>query len=155
MQATALTVATEDPPLLLFIAGFLLLVGIVGVSYLFLKNFTVPSSLPGNLPFIRTPEPKAGEVFETLRIDLNATDKSFEPDEIKVHAGQRVELTLVNNNELSHDFVIEGTDIKTMLLDKDEIDTIVFELEERANYSFYCSVPGHREAGMEGLIVVE
>lgn len=32
---------------------------------------------------------------------------------------------------------------------------LVFEATDSGEYVFYCSVPGHREAGMEGTIIIE
>ena len=37
----------------------------------------------------------------------------------------------------------------------DEHGELVFEATEAGEYEFYCSVPGHREAGMVGMIIIE
>ncbi len=37
----------------------------------------------------------------------------------------------------------------------DEHGELVFEATEAGEYVFYCSVPGHREAGMVGTIIIE
>ena len=37
----------------------------------------------------------------------------------------------------------------------DDYGELVFEATEAGEYEFYCSVPGHREAGMVGKIIIE
>jgi uncharacterized cupredoxin-like copper-binding protein len=67
--------------------------------------------------------------------------------------------TIVFNNpqSLTHDVAIEdssGGEVgKTDLIGEGETSTTV-DLKP-GKYTFYCSVPGHREAGMEGNLTVE
>ncbi len=68
-----------------------------------------------------------------------------------------VEVEFVNPQSLTHDVAIEdsaGEEVgKTDLIADDSATTSV-ELQPGA-YTFYCSVPGHREAGMEGTLTVK
>ncbi|HEY8810442.1 MAG TPA: plastocyanin/azurin family copper-binding protein [Solirubrobacterales bacterium] len=62
-----------------------------------------------------------------------------------------------NPQSLTHDVVIEdssGQEVgKTELIGSEETSTTV-DLKP-GTYTFYCSVPGHREAGMEGTLTVK
>lgn len=62
-----------------------------------------------------------------------------------------------NPQGLSHDVAIEDEGGKTVgktdVIPKGETSTKV-NLKP-GDYTFYCSVPGHREAGMEGSLTVE
>jgi plastocyanin len=62
-----------------------------------------------------------------------------------------------NPQSLTHDVAIEsssGEEVgKTELIGEGETSTTV-NLKS-GTYTFYCSVPGHREAGMEGTLTVK
>jgi plastocyanin len=68
-----------------------------------------------------------------------------------------VTIDLINPQALAHDVAIEdsnGEQIgKTDVITEGE-DSATVKLEP-GKYTFYCTVPGHREAGMEGTLTVE
>jgi plastocyanin len=68
-----------------------------------------------------------------------------------------VTIDFKNPQGLSHDVAIEDskgeTVGKTDVIGEGETSTKV--ILKPGEYTFYCSVPGHREAGMEGTLTVE
>lgn len=93
-------------------------------------------------------------------IEVLGTDSlDFEPDEFAVPAGEEVTVELTSEPTVEHDFVIEdvdGQDLMVVHADPGETATGTFTIEAAGTYTFFCSIPGHREAGMEGpLEVVE
>ena len=68
-------------------------------------------------------------------------------------AGETVRITLVNGELMVHDFSLEKHNVRTaQILDKGATSTVVFKAKESDTY--FCSVPGHRAAGMEGQLEV-
>jgi plastocyanin len=69
----------------------------------------------------------------------------------------KVTIDFNNPQSLTHDVAIEGSSGeevgKTELIGEGETSTTA-NLKPGA-YTFYCSVPGHREAGMEGTLTVK
>lgn len=80
----------------------------------------------------------------------------FEQDSLQVGAGT-VTIDFTNEASVPHDFVIEGPDGNdiggTDVITSDST-TAQVELDP-GSYTFYCSVEGHREAGMEGALTVK
>lgn len=69
----------------------------------------------------------------------------------------KVEIAFDNPQSLTHDVAIEsasGEEVGGTELIADGSDSTTVELEP-GTYTFYCSVPGHREAGMEGTLTVK
>src|SRR5215218_9877823 len=67
--------------------------------------------------------------------------------------GETVKLTIVNGELMVHDISLEKLDLKsTQILDKGATASITFKA--KASDTYYCSLPGHRAAGMEGRIEV-
>ena len=67
--------------------------------------------------------------------------------------GEMVRITIVNGELMVHDVALEKAGVKsTQILDKGATANITFRAERSDVY--YCSVPGHRLAGMEGRLDV-
>ena len=67
--------------------------------------------------------------------------------------GESVRITIVNGELMVHDIALEGLNIKSpQILDKAARANITFTATKSDIY--YCSVPGHRLAGMEGRLEV-
>ena len=118
-----------------------------------------------------------GSAKPTTELTLDATDFAYTPLSITVPAGEPVLLTLKNSGNLEHDFVIEKIDVKTDVIQDSSSDAhhahgveanydlhfsaqvgetsvIQFTVSEPGTYQFFCSVAGHKEAGMVGELVV-
>ncbi len=87
------------------------------------------------------------------RIDVNATSFAYDPDEITVDTGEDVAIVLTSD-DLLHDFVIDELDVH-VAADRDETAEGGLRADTAGEYTYYCTVAGHREAGMEGTLVVE
>jgi plastocyanin len=86
-------------------------------------------------------------------IPVTADGFAFDPDEITVRAGEDVAIVLTSVDIL-HDFVVDELDAH-VAADRGETATGGLRADEPGRYTFYCAVAGHREAGMEGTLVVE
>ncbi len=108
---------------------------------------------------------------------IRMTNFAFTPDVLEVNAGDVLEIAIQNVEPVLHDFTIDkiGADVHISYLggtgehahseaprDADvhfaltEPGSGVVHLRvyEPGEYVFYCTVPGHREAGMEGTLIV-
>jgi putative membrane-bound dehydrogenase-like protein len=68
---------------------------------------------------------------------------------LRAHKGDRVRITITNGETMTHDVALEKLGIKSgTLLEKGTSTSITFWAE--ADDTYFCTVPGHREAGMVG-----
>ena len=82
-----------------------------------------------------------------------AIDIAYESAPTELPAGP-VEATLQNNGAIEHDVVIEERgDEEILRAGGGQSDNASVEFEP-GEYTYYCSIPGHREAGMEGTLTV-
>ena len=70
-------------------------------------------------------------------------------------AGQ-LDIDSKNDSSIQHDIAIEGNgvDEKGEVVSNGGVSQISADLQS-GEYTFYCSVPGHRQAGMEGKLTVK
>jgi plastocyanin len=86
----------------------------------------------------------------------DGTDLAFDQSELTAQAGT-VTIDYDNPQSISHDVAIEDSTGEVLgatdLVSGGTASTTV-ELQA-GTYTFYCNVPGHREAGMEGTLTVK
>ena len=81
---------------------------------------------------------------------------AYTTTEASTKAG-KVTIEFDNPQTLTHDVAIEdssGKEVGATELIADDSDSTTVDLKS-GTYTFFCSVPGHREAGMEGTLTVE
>lgn len=107
-----------------------------------------------NKPVTKTPTTTPTPSSEVIpELVVEGSDFKFNPAQISFQAGEKVKLIFKNTGEARHDFVIEGLNTRTKLIVPGTSDTVEFIAPDTGTYTFYCSVPGHRQAGMEGKLV--
>ena len=85
-------------------------------------------------------------------LEVEAGDLYFEPERLTAEAGE-IEFTLVNVGGTEHDLVIEEAgDAVVAHAEGGETATGTIDLDP-GTYTYYCSIPGHRQA-MEGTLEV-
>lgn len=91
-------------------------------------------------------------------VDLQANPEgtlAYEETSLTAKAGT-VSIDFTNDSPIGHDVVVEQGDkeiASTPIITEDSAVT-TFDVEP-GSFTFYCSVPGHREAGMEGTLTVK
>jgi len=101
---------------------------------------------------------------------LKMQDIKFDRTGLNATKGQALTLSLVNEGALEHDFTIEKINAKATLdgkdakTDKYAVHALVkakasgkleFTPAEAGTFEFFCSVAGHKEAGMKGTLTVK
>ncbi len=80
---------------------------------------------------------------------------AFDQTELTASAGPTT-FEFENPASLGHDFCLEqdGSEVGCSEEISEDSSTLDADLET-GDYTYYCSVPGHREGGMEGTLTVE
>lgn len=135
------------------VGGIIVIVGILVGLYLFLTSLQRPEPVQEIVLPEETQVPL--EQAEVREIAVSGKEFSFDPASITLSEGEKVRVVFTNVGQAPHDFTIEGLGVKTEVIGSGKTDSVEFTAPASGNYTFFCSVPGHREAGMEGNLIVE
>ena len=109
---------------------------------------------------------------------VEMTSFAFTPAVLEVKSGEVLEIAVQNVEPVLHDFTIDEIDADVHIsylggtgqhahaeaeleadlhfaLTEPGTGVVHVKIHEPGEYVIYCSVPGHREAGMEGILIVE
>jgi plastocyanin len=95
---------------------------------------------------------------ETVTIEVEGDEFSFSPSTIRVASGSTVELMFKNIGNAPHNYAIDELGVLTRTIGGGESDLVTFTAPEAPTtitYTSYCTIPGHREGGMESTLIVE
>ena len=74
---------------------------------------------------------------------------------LMVHEGELVQINLINGEGAEHDVVIDQYAARSsIVVGKNASSTFSFTATKIGEFAYFCSIAGHRQAGMEGLIQV-
>lgn len=86
------------------------------------------------------------------RVPITAASFQFDPERIEVERGEQVAIELTSS-DIEHDFVIDDTHVVSAKQGVTARGGFTAP-DEPGTLEFYCTVEGHRAAGMEGTLVV-
>ena len=162
--------------LLLVIGGVVVLTAAV----LWWSSVAFPTSVPTTIATHSHPE--VGEpgnpqlparTVEVAMVEGDGTMK-FEPSVIEVARGDQVRFKITNTGALSHEFILSTlTDnlqhleemkrmpamihsgANSITLQANTSGEIFWHFTQAGSFDFSCLIPGHREAGMHGAVIVK
>ena len=133
-----------------------ILILIVGGYFLLKGGYRAPAPVvpaPEAIqPKEEIPSPTSSEARE---FTVSGAEFSFSPASITVKAGDRVKIIFRNDGGALHNLIIEGLGVSTKTISGGQTDIVEFTAPASGTYTIFCSVPGHRVAGMEGSLIIE
>ena len=102
----------------------------------------------------------AGTASADQTIPVTETEFAFDPSTINVRAGETVHFDVTNAGRFGHTMHIEGNGLVAdslpggATLPSGQSTTFDVTFPAPGTYQFWCTLPNHRERGMEGTIVV-
>ena len=115
----------------------------------------------------------ASSSTESKTITLTMNEFQFQPAQITVNVGQPITLVLKNTGTVLHDFVSTDAMVEVMAehgamhdmggmetamhaaIEAGQQSTLEFKATQAGTYTFYCTIAGHKEAGMTGKLIVK
>jgi len=84
---------------------------------------------------------------------VEMVDVAFSPVEVVIPANTDVTIVLPNNGAVVHNFNVDELSLRSDDVQPGQSQEVVINAPP-GEYTFYCSVPGHRELGMIGILRV-
>ncbi|MFO7533637.1 MAG: cupredoxin domain-containing protein [Candidatus Limnocylindrales bacterium] len=125
----------------------------------------VPARTPGVTSIDASPDPDASPEpcsadgleppeDEAVVLTVEAGDLWFGPDELTISSQGQTTITLVDVGYAVHNLAVDELDLLVVATPGRSAQVTIAD-PEPGTYVFYCSVSGHREAGMAGTLTVE
>jgi plastocyanin len=117
----------------------------------------VVALVAGALSVAAIPREAGAGVSEEVLAGLPALDSpgfTFDQTELRVRVGELTAMRLDNSHAIPHSFDVDELNVH-VAMPPGKSALALFRPTEPGTYTFYCNLPGHREAGMVGTLIVE
>ena len=94
-------------------------------------------------------------VTASEKITVEGSEFSFIPSKITLKKGQTAEITFKNTGKFPHNLSIADLGVKSKTIQPGEEDTFTVTADKTGQFGFVCTVPGHADKGMKGILTVE
>jgi nitrite reductase (NO-forming) len=82
-------------------------------------------------------------------------DKGNANPVLRGNVGDTIEITITSGEGAEHDIVFEGLGVQSAKFNgKSGPVKVSFKLAQSGKFTYFCSIPGHRQIGMEGTLEV-
>ena len=119
---------------------------------------------------------EANKPARIVQVTMGEADgkMTFTPNKIEVKKGEQIKFMLRNNGELDHEFILATTaenlkhaesmkknpdmehdDPNARRLAPSKTGDLVWRFSKAGEFEYACLIPGHREAGLIGTVVVK
>lgn len=129
--------------------NFFIAIAIIAALGAVVVGFFIYRNWDGKSPSIAQLQP--GERRYVSEVTIDSQLFLFIPDVVEVKTGEKVKFHIRSSED--HTFVINelGINVQTPA---GKTTTIEFTPDQKGAFKYHCSISGHREAGMEGTLVV-
>jgi plastocyanin len=139
------------------VLGLAALTGCGGSSSSSSSSSPTPASQPAAPATSSTPSPAGGGASQTLSLAANPEGQlKYDKSSLSAKAG-KVSIAFTNTASVPHNVTVESSSGATLGATptfQGGSKTVTLNLKP-GTYKFFCSVPGHRTAGMEGTLTVQ
>lgn len=87
-------------------------------------------------------------------VSITYVDFAFEPAEVSIAADTDVTFQFQNAGATQHAYKVDALEIGSKTINAGETDSIVVNAAA-GTYESYCPVPGHKDLGMVGTLIVQ
>lgn len=119
---------------------------LIGVIGFFALNKNKPAPTVNNQPVV------SGPVKE---VSVSAKEYVYTPSTITVKKGENIKINFTNNGTTVHNFTITELGVATKTIGPGETDSVTFAVPNTGTFTYFCSVDGHRDLGLQGKLIVQ
>jgi len=98
-------------------------------------------------------EKPSAEAITGTKVYVTAKEFSFDPATLTIKAGESSSIVMKNAGSIEHDLSLSGAGFKLVVPANNSREKVL-KIDKPGTYEFYCSVAGHKDAGMKGQLTV-